>query len=83
LSAQKKSIQTATLASVVPGMGHIYMGEIRKGLGVLVVEILVIIPMLFVGGVAFEILVALFALIWIYNVYDARSIARIIIEGTS
>ncbi len=80
--AKKKSPGVAAIASFfIPGLGQIYSGEVRKGIGFLIIGVSffsiglfmflghrMIGPLLVAG--------AAYILFWIYNIYDAYKIAE-------
>jgi TM2 domain-containing membrane protein YozV len=60
----------AVLSFLIPGLGQIYNGEIGKGIGILVLAIIL--------GILFFLLVTMLILLilWIWNIYDAYSTAQ-------
>ena len=67
---QKSEGLAAVLSFLIPGLGQIYNGEIGKGIGILVLTIIL--------GILFFLLVTLLVLfiLWIWNIYDAYSTAK-------
>lgn len=68
-----KSPGVAAVLSVVwGGLGQIYNGQIGKGLGIMVFQIInVVLTVVLIGYL-------LFAIVWIWNIYDAYSTAEAI-----
>ena len=61
----KSSGIAAVLALIIPGLGHIYAGNIGKGLLLLILEII----LMCFYGLLFPLLIAI--IIWVWQIYDA------------
>jgi len=71
---QKSSGLAAVMFFFIMGLGQIYNGQIAKGLGLIVAEIVLWTLTLFTLGFAGLILLPL----WIWNIYDAYKTAEAI-----
>lgn len=83
-TAKKKNPELAAIASFfIPGIGQIYSGEVRKGIGFIIIGVIfgsitglmlwqhrMMVPFLVSG--------ASYLLIWMYNIYDAYRTAEAI-----
>lgn len=84
---KERSLILAALVSLfIPGLGQIYNGQTKKGIGFFVVALLVVAPIVYsFYRSSFSIIIlylSMFYLIfWIFNVHDARSTARDINKG--
>lgn len=67
---QKSEGLAAVLSFLIPGLGQIYNGEIGKGIGILVLAIIL--------GILFFLLITVLVLLilWIWNIYDAYTTAK-------
>ncbi|NJD78552.1 MAG: hypothetical protein FIB08_15910 [Candidatus Methanoperedens sp.] len=84
VTTKKKKPGLAAIASFfIPGIGQIYSGEVRKGIGFIIIGVIfgsmtlilfwqhrMIGPFLVSG--------ALYLLFWMYNIYDAYRTAEVI-----
>ncbi len=81
---KKSPILAAVLSFLIPGTGQIYNGEVRKGLGILLIGAMFTILEIFLirnndkGMELGPVLVAGIAIIlfWIFNIYDAHTTAK-------
>jgi ribosomal protein L40E len=81
---QERSTRTATLASVIwPGLGQLYNGETRKGIGFIIAGVLVVLlalnehPSRRTGEPPlFYLFIAVFFAVWLYGIYDASNTAK-------
>jgi TM2 domain-containing membrane protein YozV len=73
ISSQQKNPVSAALCSVfVPGLGQVYNGELEKGIGIYIAELIGWALTIFVGFYFFF----LFPILWIYGIYDAYTTAN-------
>ena len=86
---QKKDTRKATVASVIwPGLGQAYNGQIGRGIIVIILAVTFAViavnayhpPRL---GFSFYFGIFLFAVLWVYGVYDALNTAKTINEGAN
>jgi TM2 domain-containing membrane protein YozV len=75
LVESKSPILAAVLSVVFPGLGQIYNGQIGKGIAFL------ILGAVLVFSIAALIGFVLYPIFWIYNIYDAYTVARKINAG--
>jgi TM2 domain-containing membrane protein YozV len=78
---RKSPITAAVLAALIPGMGHVYLGQYKKGLAYLVgtgaLEFLGLDLDLTAIGAAIGVPMELGGLgLWVHGVWDAYRIAR-------
>ena len=78
MSNQKSSGLAAVMSFFIMGLGQIYNGQIAKGLGLIVAEVVLWTLTVFTLGIASLILLPL----WIWNIYDAYKTAEAINAGT-
>lgn len=84
VTAKKKNPGLAAIASFfIPGIGQIYSGEVRKGIGFIIIGVIF-------GSIALILLLqhrmmgpflvsgASYLLLWMYNIYDAYRTAEVI-----
>lgn len=67
----KSSGIAAVLALIIPGLGHIYAGNIGRGLLLLILEILCMIVLYFM-------IITIFVgiIVWIWQIYDAYKVTE-------
>ena len=78
---KKSSALAAFLSFMIPGVGQIYCGRGKRGIGIIILNIFLFFLL---GSAASEdpnsdgpgILFLLMIIVWIWNIFDARKIAR-------
>jgi TM2 domain-containing membrane protein YozV len=81
-----KSPGTAALIAFIggifglPGIGHIYVGKIGKGIGILITGIIIAALLVFIS-ITFEIILLFifgiaYLVLWIWQIFDARKLAK-------
>ncbi len=76
LPTEKKSEGiSAILSFFIPGLGQIYNGQIGKGIVMIIVGVILAFTMVILIGFI------LYPIFWIWNIYDAYSIAKRINAG--
>lgn len=68
----KKAWISLLLSFVYPGLGHLYLGRVAKGLSLIGLEFISFVLMSYYIGIF------LFPIIWIYAVIDAYKLTNII-----
>lgn len=84
VTAKKKNPGLAAIASFfIPGIGQIYSGEVRKGIGFIIIGVIfgstaliLLLQHRMIGP--FLVSGASYLLFWIYNIYDAYGTAEVI-----
>jgi TM2 domain-containing membrane protein YozV len=75
-SDEIKSTGIAVVASFfIPGLGQIYCGKILRGIGILIAAIIAACLIIVVIGLI------IYPLLWIWNLYDAYTLAKKINSG--
>ncbi len=89
MTAKKSPILAAVLSFLIPGLGQIYSGERRKGMGFFLIGAMFVMLEIFLirnndrGMELGPVLVAGISIIlfWIFNIYDAHTTAKTYIQG--
>ena len=74
--APKKPTTAAILSLFISGAGQLYNGEIKKGIIIFVVQLVLAVLIAPTAGIAF----IPFLVVWIWSIYDAHQFAKRINE---
>ena len=74
----KKKPLTAAVASLLPGLGQIYVEETRKGIVLLVVAVFMLYVAVAYRNIASELADAIYLMLVIYGAYDSYNTANAI-----
>ena len=80
-NVQKKNPRLAAVASVLPGLGQIYVEETRKGVVLVVVALFMLFVAVAYRNIASELADALYLMLVIYGAYDSYNTANAINIG--
>jgi TM2 domain-containing membrane protein YozV len=78
---QKKNPMKAAVASILPGLGQIYVEETRKGIALVVVALFMLYVAIAYRNIASELADALYIMLVIYGAYDSYNAANAINIG--
>ena len=83
-ATEKKSINTATIASIIfPGLGQFYNGQTNKGILFVIIGAILWYGIVATHRFLYGVSIVVYVVIWAYNIYDARNTAKFINEGAT
>jgi TM2 domain-containing membrane protein YozV len=78
---EQKNPMIAGVASLLPGLGHFYIGETRRGIVLIVIAVFLLYLVLGFHNIVAELGDALYVVIVLYSAYDSYNTAKMMNEG--
>ena len=77
----KKNPRIAAVASILPGLGQIYVEETRKGIILLIIAVFMLYLSVAYHDILAELGQTLYLVLFLYGAYDGYNTAKMINEG--